>query len=56
MQAGVLEGAELLAASACFADVLLIAVGTILYGTRYTCCSGGAGLLATVTSRTLERT
>ena len=45
VQAGVLEGAELLA-SARLADVLFVAVGTVRYGARYTCCSGSVGLLA----------
>ena len=45
VQAGVLEGAELLVASAHLADVFLIAAGTVRYGARYTCCSVSAGLL-----------
>ena len=45
-QARVLEGAELLAVSTHLADVLFVAVGTILYAACYTCCSGGVGLLA----------
>ena len=54
-QTGVLEGTELLAVSTHLADVLLIAAGTVRYGARYTCCSGGVGLLVIVASRALER-
>ena len=50
-QARVLEGAELLVASACFSDVLFVAIGTVHYATCYTCCSGGVGLLVIVASR-----
>ena len=55
IQAGVLEGAELLAASACFADVRRIAAGTVCYGARYTGCSGGVGLLRIAASKALKR-
>ena len=54
-QARVLEGAELLAVSTHLADVLFVAVGTILYAACYTCCSGGVGLLVIVAGRALER-
>ena len=54
-QARVLEGAELLVASACFSDVLFVAIGTVRYAICYTCCSGGVGLLVIVTSKALER-
>ena len=55
VQARVLEGAELLVASAGLADVLFVTVGTIRYGARYTCCSSGVGLLVIVASEALER-